>query len=80
MFSLIVDRARGRNLELVIDVDGVPPVLHGDLLRLGQVLLNFASNSVKFTDAGYIALRVRPLATKPEGLWLRFEVQDTGSA
>ncbi|NBR27681.1 MAG: response regulator [Betaproteobacteria bacterium] len=78
VFSLIVERARGRNLELVIDTDGVPPVLNGDLLRLGQVLLNFASNSVKFTESGSITLKVRALATRPEGTWLRFEVTDTG--
>ena len=78
VFSLIVERARGRNLELVIDTDGVPPMLNGDLLRLGQVLLNFASNSVKFTESGSITLKVRALATRPEGTWLRFEVTDTG--
>ncbi|MBQ5947231.1 CHASE domain-containing protein, partial [Massilia sp. ST3] len=66
---------------LGFDVDIAPELmrpLRGDPLRLGQVLLNFAGNAVKFSYRGRIALRVRlERAFGPEVL-LRFEVRDQG--
>ena len=66
---------------LGFDVDIAPELmrpLRGDPLRLGQVLLNFAGNAVKFSYRGRIQLRVRlERAFGPEVL-LRFEVRDQG--
>ncbi|WP_229429626.1 CHASE domain-containing protein [Massilia sp. ZL223] len=66
---------------LGFDVDIAPELmrpLRGDPLRLGQVLLNFAGNAVKFSYRGRIRLRVRlERAFGPEVL-LRFEVRDQG--
>jgi two-component system, sensor histidine kinase and response regulator len=76
--TLIRDRAVAKGLELVIDLRGVPRMLHGDELRIGQILLNFASNAVKFTDRGNVRLRGRVLETGAEGSLVRFEVADTG--
>jgi PAS domain S-box-containing protein len=52
----------------------VPALVSGDSLRLRQVLLNLASNAVKFTDAGGVTISVHP---RPDGR-LRFSVADTG--
>jgi CheY-like chemotaxis protein len=56
----------------------VPAWLHGDARRLTQALLNLLSNACKFTDAGSVALHCRVDGEDPEGLLVRFEVQDTG--
>jgi signal transduction histidine kinase len=48
--------------------------LHTDEQRLSQVLRNFLSNAIKFTERGEI--RVRALAEP--GDTIRFEVEDTG--
>ncbi|MBN2886807.1 MAG: PAS domain S-box protein [Chromatiaceae bacterium] len=77
--SLVRDRAESKGIELVVDLDEVPRALHGDGLRLGQILLNFAGNAVKFTEQGSVTLRARRLGVLGDGRQrLRFEVSDTG--
>ena len=77
--GLISEKALAKGLELVIDIgDEVPRHLVGDPLRIGQILINYANNAVKFTEQGEITLQVERLADKGEGLLLRFSVKDTG--
>ena len=72
-------KAGAKGLELVCDVAGdVPPNLVGDALRLGQILINFANNAIKFTESGEISIAVRLLASAGQQVRLRFEVRDTG--
>ncbi|WP_082604337.1 response regulator [Acidovorax sp. Root217] len=77
--NLIGDKCSAKGLELMFDVDpALPDDLLGDPLRLGQILVNYGNNAVKFTDTGEIVVRVLEVARDAEGLLLRFEVQDTG--
>ena len=76
--NLIKDRAEDKCIELVIELLGLPPVLHGDGLRLGQILLNFASNAVKFTEKGSVVLAAHVTQATDAGVVVRFEVRDTG--
>lgn len=77
-FSLVAEKAEAKDLELVSDLDHVPTALHGDPVRLGQILLNFLSNAVKFTERGHVRLRVRTSRHEENRQWLRFEIADTG--
>jgi signal transduction histidine kinase/CheY-like chemotaxis protein len=77
--ALICERAEAKGLEIVFDIDpALLGRLYGDPLRLGQILLNFASNAVKFTERGDIVLRVRKLEENESSLLAHFEVQDQG--
>ena len=76
--SIIAEQARAKGLRLLVDISGVPTWLHGDATRLRQALLNLASNAVKFTPSGSVALRVQLVAEADGELVLRFSVQDTG--
>ncbi|MBS7791385.1 PAS domain S-box protein [Roseococcus sp. SDR] len=78
VWALVRDKAEAKGLELLVDLHELPPVLLGDELRLSQILLNFASNAVKFTDAGHIVLSGRVARRTAHGLVARFEVADTG--
>ena len=77
--TLVGDRAelKGLRLNYVLD-PALPAVLRGDPLRLNQVLLNFASNAVKFTEHGSVQLRAHLLEETATVLRLRCEVTDTG--
>ena len=76
--TLALEKAEAKGLELVADIAGLPPALHGDGLRLGQILLNFVGNAVKFTEQGSIVICGKIARTEDERLWVRFEVRDTG--
>ena len=78
--AVIRSPAHAKGLEVVLDVgpDIREAVLRGDDLRLGQVLINLASNAVKFTDYGKVRIRVECLARDAQSLRLRFAVTDTG--
>ena len=77
--DFISEKAAAKGLELLMDVDPrVPNDLRGDPLRLGQVLINYASNAVKFTDEGSVVIRVRLADEDEPSVLLRFEVEDTG--
>ncbi len=72
-------KAAAKGLELVLDVaSDVPQHLTGDALRLGQILINFANNAVKFTEQGEIHVLVRLVEDSGKRVLLRFEVRDTG--
>ena len=76
--SLIADSAEAKGLQVAVDYDDVPLLLHGDATRLRQGLLNFASNALKFTEQGRIDLRAKLLEDHGRELLVRFEVEDTG--
>ena len=77
--TVIVDKASTKGLELICDVaPEVPQSLIGDPLRLGQVLINYANNAIKFTEQGEISVVVRLKESVGNGVLLRFEVRDTG--
>jgi PAS domain S-box-containing protein len=78
--GLVADSARSKGLELVVDcrMDNAT-ALRGDVGRLRQILLNLASNAVKFTDGGEVVLRAQVVDEAGDGrVMVRFEVIDTG--
>lgn len=63
---------KGMEFKLHLDPD-LPDDILGDQVRLRQILTNLIGNAVKFTDQGFVELRV----TNEEN-GVRFEVKDTG--
>ena len=72
--QLYAAAARDKGLQFFVEVAPEARIwVHGDPVRLKQVLTNLVSNAVKFTAAGFVSLTVD---AGPHGL--RFVVQDTG--
>ncbi len=69
---------KGLRLNLVPYAD-LPTQVHGDPLRLAQVLTNLLGNAVKFTEQGHVTLRVMPEAVEDGRITLEFRIRDTGT-
>jgi len=77
--GLIAEKANSKGIELILQVGSdVPRHLIGDPLRLGQVLINFGNNAVKFTHHGEIKVVISKVEESPTDVVLRMEVKDTG--
>ena len=77
--DLITEKASAKGLELIFQID--PAVdMHpkGDPLRLGQILINFCNNAVKFTERGEIVVTARVQESDDKGQLVHFAVRDTG--
>jgi|GEM_PF-2989459 len=80
--DILTVKAFDKNLELLCEIEpGLPEYYCGDPLRIRQILVNFISNAIKFTDKGEIFLSARRSpGTSIENGMLRviFSVKDTG--
>jgi len=77
--TLIGDKAAAKELSFTLDIaPTLPRRLCGDPLRIGQILLNFLDNAVKFTERGGVTIGVREEERDGATLLVRFEVVDTG--
>ncbi|MCD6061518.1 MAG: putative Histidine kinase (modular protein), partial [Moraxellaceae bacterium] len=90
--ALMQLKAARKGLQLAAEIEA-PQWLIGDGARLRQILLNFLSNAVKFTERGSVVLRARQVLQQEDpadrgpadrgaadrgAVGLRFEVEDTG--
>ncbi|WP_338439897.1 ATP-binding protein [uncultured Aquabacterium sp.] len=83
--AMMMVRQRAQDKGIALRCEFVSPellgergLIHGDALRLGQVLANLLSNAVKFTEHGHVTLRVRLSDWAPTEATLHVEVEDTG--
>ncbi|MFO1320928.1 MAG: PAS domain S-box protein [Burkholderiales bacterium] len=77
--ALAMPRVLAKGLELRTEIDpSLPDVVRGDATRLSQVLINYVTNAVKFTEAGTILVRASLVREQAEACEIRFDVIDTG--
>jgi PAS domain S-box-containing protein len=77
--SLLAPRAREKGIAFESSlVPGVPARLRGDPGRLRQILLNLASNALKFTHRGKVSITATMLDATDGSVRLLFSVADTG--
>jgi CheY-like chemotaxis protein len=77
--DILAIRAHEKNLEFCLQIDpDIPRTVKGDPGRLRQIILNLGGNAVKFTEKGYVLIRVRSQSDVGSGNVYRFEIIDTG--
>lgn len=62
----------------IVEENELPDNIHGDELKLNQILKNLLSNSLKFTEEGYVKLSIKNLGVIRNKVSLQFKVMDTG--
>jgi len=77
--SLVRPRAIERQIELRLRFEGpIPAAIRSDPVRVRQILINLASNAVKFTERGSVTVRVRHSRDASGASHIAYEVIDTG--
>jgi len=72
-------RAYDKGIDIAAHIArGVPTTIHGDPIRLRQVLGNLVNNAVKFTESGAVLLAVTVVPGEGAEAVLEFSVTDTG--
>lgn len=72
-------RIGDKKINLVMDIDKeVPRQLHGDALRIRQVIINLMNNAIKFTEEGYVTVHVKKKSVQDKLVQLYISVEDTG--
>ncbi len=79
LVTLFHGQAQAKSVALVAEIDPqLPEMLLGEPTRMRQVLINFMTNAIKFTERGEVRLRMRCLSVVASRVLLRIEVRDTG--
>lgn len=72
--DLITVESFKRGIEVLTDIDyRIPQNILGDPVRIQQIILNLVKNAAKFTESGYIFIRV-----SVKDAYLLFEIIDSG--
>jgi len=75
----IVKARNAEKLKLILDLpDNLPSYLYGDLVRIKQVMINFCTNAIKYTDSGSVTLKVAVDKVDENNCNFKFSVTDTG--
>ncbi|QGW29090.1 ATP-binding protein [Phnomibacter ginsenosidimutans] len=79
VYPMFYQAAADKGLSWNVDVDpALPDTVMGDAVRVKQVLFNLVGNAIKFTDHGYVQLKVRLLPSVGPNHQVYFEVKDSG--
>ena len=79
LVNMIQNRADDKGLLLYLDFDpGLPKLLHGDELRIKQIIMNLLTNAVKYTEQGSITFKMGYEKSAADEIVLKVKVTDTG--
>jgi len=72
-------KANDKGIDLLLDFPAAcERFVLGDPIRVRQIMINLLNNAIKFTEKGFVVLRVATQSIADGRVTLRFEIQDTG--
>ncbi|MFN3402714.1 MAG: ATP-binding protein [Cytophagaceae bacterium] len=72
-------KAAEKGIALNLEYDqAIPAVLKGDPVKIGQILTNLIGNGIKFTNKGYVKIKIEFLYQENQQAVISFTVKDTG--
>lgn len=79
LYDIFAKTLDARGIRYAVNFEGVTvDWLLGDELRLSQIMINFLSNAVKFTEQGEIVVTIRQMMLREGNVDLLLRVHDTG--
>ena len=79
LYDMFAENLEQRNIEYTVEFEDVTvDYVIGDELRISQVIINFLSNAVKFTEKGEIRVTLRQMALAGGTADIMIRVRDTG--
>lgn len=78
--SMIRTRIGEKDVELLTDISkNLPTMLHGDSIRVQQIMINLLNNAEKFTQKGNVKLMISIREKEDDVIIMHCEISDTGS-
>lgn len=75
----MIQKAKEKDIQLRLLIDeGLPELVIGDPVRLGQIIINLVSNAIKFTREGKVIISAILCHQDSVSTTINFEVADTG--
>lgn len=79
IFDFYKANAERKSIELLLEIDPeTPRYIFGDKLRIRQIIVNFLSNALKFTEQGYVKIIVNCVDKNENDAEIYFAIEDTG--
>lgn len=80
VFDALSGPAESKGIEVKLILENpIPRFIHSDAARFRQVLINLVGNAVKFTDHGYVHIKIRHLPpANGHGAVLQIDIEDSG--
>ena len=81
LVNMIQTRLDAKGLMLITEFDSkIPHLLHGDEVRIKQIITNILTNAVKYTETGSVTFRVSydRIEDDPDSILLKVSIKDTG--
>lgn len=79
LVTMTEGRLGNKSLEFIHEcADNIPVVLYGDSVRIKQIVVNLLTNSVKYTQRGYVKLTIGCDILNEETCRLTISVEDSG--
>lgn len=76
---LFANRVGDKPVRMLYEIsDTLPAILYGDSVRIRQVLINLVNNAIKFTERGFVKLKIDSEPAENNRILLHVTVQDSG--